>query len=64
MSSDELNYYRERAQIERQRAAESTNPHVVEIHRKLAGLYEQLVDLGESPMQAPVSFSLNGHAQA
>ena len=47
MSPDEMDYYGKRAAIERQRAAESTNPHVIEIHNKLAALYERLVDLGE-----------------
>ena len=45
MSSEELNYYRERARVERQRAAESSNPHVIEIHEKLAALYEKLIEL-------------------
>ena len=49
MSHDELSYYRERAAIERQRAAGSTNAHAVEIHRKLAELYEQLVELEQVP---------------
>ena len=47
MSSDESTYYRERAQIERRRAAESQNPHVIEIHAKLAALYEKLIELEE-----------------
>ena len=49
MSPDEIDYYSKRAAIERQRAVESTNPHVIEIHNKLAALYERLVDLGEPP---------------
>jgi hypothetical protein len=44
VSTDELNYYRERAKIERQRASESTNQYVIEIHEKLAELYEKLVN--------------------
>ena len=47
MCPDESAYYRERAQIERQRAAESENPHVIEIHAKLAALYEKLIELEE-----------------
>ena len=47
MSPDEKLYYSERAAIERQRAAESTNPHVIEIHEKLAALYDRLVDTDE-----------------
>lgn len=49
MHPEELLYYRERALIERQRAAESTNPHAGEIHRKLADLYESLIDLEQKP---------------
>lgn len=51
MLSDDKLYYSERAAIERQRAAESANPHVVEIHEKLADLYERLVEMDEG--QAP-----------
>ena len=47
MSPEEKLYYSERAAAERQRAAESTNPHVVEIHTKLAALYDKLVDTDE-----------------
>lgn len=50
MSPEEKLYYLERAAIERQRAAESSNPHVIEIHEKLAALYERLVDTDELPM--------------
>ena len=49
MSPEELLYYRERALIERQRAAESTNPYVIEIHQKLADLYDKLVEHEEIP---------------
>ena len=45
MSPEEISYYRERASIERQSAAQSTNPHVIEIHEKLADLYEKLVEM-------------------
>ena len=44
MTPEEILYYRERAAIERQLAADSTNPRVVEIHEKLAALYDQLVE--------------------
>lgn len=49
MSPEELNYYRERAIIERQRAAESTNLHAIEIHEKLAALYDKLVEMEATP---------------
>ena len=48
MTPEELTYYRERSRIERARAAESTNPHVVEIHEKLAMLYEKLVAIEDA----------------
>ena len=51
MSDDEKHYFSERAAIERQRAEESTNPHVVEIHKKLADIYERLVETDDG--QAP-----------
>lgn len=47
MSPDEIQYYRERAEVEWQCAAQSTNPHAREIHEKLAELYERLVELDE-----------------
>ena len=53
MHPEELLYYRERAFIERQRAAESTNPHAIEIHQKLADLYERLVELEQAPRPVP-----------
>ena len=49
MPPEELLYYRERALIKRQRAIESTNLHVIEIHEKLAALYERLVELEGEP---------------
>lgn len=64
MSHAEASYYRQRALIERQRAAESTNPHAVEIHRKLADLYEQLVAHEESPPPEQHAAAERRHAQA
>ena len=49
MSPEELIYYRERARAERECAEAATNPHAVEIHLKLAALYESLIDLDEVP---------------
>lgn len=49
MTPDEMNYYGERTEIERQRAAEASNPYVIKIHEELAALYERLVSLGEGP---------------
>jgi hypothetical protein len=46
MHPDELAYYRERALIERQRASDSTiSSSAADIHLKLAGIYEMLVEL-------------------
>ena len=45
MSPDELSYYRHRAVVERAHAAAATNPYAVEIHQKLACLYEKLIEL-------------------
>lgn len=44
MSSEDINYYRERAQVERQRARESSNADIAEIHEELARLYDALVE--------------------
>ena len=51
MSPEELAYYRNRAQVERELAAQSTNEHVAEIHTKLADLYAKLVAIedGSAP---------------
>jgi hypothetical protein len=49
MHPDELAYYRERALMERQRASDPTISNTAaEIHLKLAGLYEMLVELEEN----------------
>jgi hypothetical protein len=49
MHPDELAYYRERALIEKRRASDSTiSSTAADIHLKLAGLYEMLVELEEN----------------
>jgi len=53
MSPDELAHYRERALIERQRAAEATSAVAADIHLRLARRYETLVELEE--LDAPLS---------
>jgi hypothetical protein len=45
VSNDELEYYRQRAVIERQCAAASSNAHAKHIHEQLADLYEKLVEV-------------------
>ena len=47
MSLQDREYYRERAQAERMRAATATSI-AAEIHLELASLYEKLVELEES----------------
>ena len=42
MFTSELEYYRQRAQEERERAQTATNPIVAEVHRALAERYEGL----------------------
>ena len=49
MSPQELRYYRKRAELERQRAVESTDSSIAEIHLQLASLYEKLVELQQMP---------------
>ena len=47
MSPDELAHYRERALIERRRAAASTDRLAADIHLQLARLYEKRVETEE-----------------
>lgn len=47
MSLQDREYYRERAQAERMRAAIATSV-AAEIHLELANLYEKLIELEES----------------
>lgn len=44
MSSDDVSYYRERAQVERERAKLSSREDIAEIHEELARLYEALIE--------------------
>ena len=44
MSSDDIAYYRERAKVERERAAHSSRAGVAEIHEELARLYDALIE--------------------
>lgn len=44
MSSNDVSYYRLRAQVERERAESCVNANVAEIHAELARLYEALVE--------------------
>lgn len=42
--ANDAEYYRERARVERDRAAESDRAEVAEIHLELARLYEAMVE--------------------
>ena len=41
---NDIEYYRERARVERERAAESDRADVAEVHSELARLYEAMVE--------------------
>ena len=44
MPDDDAEYYRRRAQTERERAKSSDNANVAEIHEELARLYDALIE--------------------
>ena len=44
MSSDDLSYYRQRAEAERAAARASSNADIAEIHEELARLYDALIE--------------------
>ena len=44
MSADDVSYYRQRAQTERERAKLSSSEDIAEIHEELARLYEALIE--------------------
>ena len=44
MSSDDVHYYRQRAQAERERAKLSSRQEIAEIHEELARLYDALIE--------------------
>ena len=44
MSSEDADYYRQRAQAEREQARSAANANVAEIHDELARLYEALIE--------------------
>jgi hypothetical protein len=43
MSSEDIEYYAERAIVERRRAQDAPTPEIAHVHGKLAGLYEALI---------------------
>ena len=44
MSAEDISYYRQRAETERELAQQSTRANVATIHQELARLYEALAD--------------------
>jgi hypothetical protein len=44
MSSEDLDYYRKRAAVERERAKSSSRSDIAEIHEELARLYDALIE--------------------
>ena len=50
MFTSELEYYRQRAREERERAQTAADPIVAEVHRALAGRYEELTKQPEIRM--------------
>ena len=61
MFTSELEYYRQRAREERERAATSSNPIVAEVHRALAEKYVALASQPEiRPAEASTLMSASG----
>lgn len=54
MAWSDAEYFRQRAQSERDLAAAATNPLVAEVHIELAQLYEKQVGAGDGPRLRPV----------
>ena len=50
MSHEDIDYYRERALVERTHAADASNPTVAFVHSQMADLYEALT--GQAPIDA------------
>lgn len=48
MSPQEREYNRERAAVERSRAAQATSERAADIHHTLACLYEKLIEMDQS----------------
>lgn len=55
MQLDDLSYFRQRAERERERAKCSSCADVAEIHAELAALYDALVTHAEMRPQTPLS---------
>lgn len=51
MSSEDIEYYRERAKQEREAAADASQLNVAAIHEELARLYEALAEQPELRLQ-------------
>lgn len=59
MSSQDLEYFRDRAVAERERAKSATG-EAAAIHLELASLYDKLIELDQRETPTP-SFFANGH---
>jgi hypothetical protein len=44
MSAAEIEYYRQRASVERSRAEDAPTTQIAKVHLQLAALYQQLID--------------------
>jgi len=52
--TEDLEYYRQRVIIERQRASTAPNQAIARVHMKLADLYEELVETAERRKVVPL----------
>jgi hypothetical protein len=50
MSSEDINYYRQRAAIERSRADEAPTPEIAGVHERLAELYGNFIQTMSGPV--------------
>lgn len=55
MSSEDISYYRQRAEAEREHAKNSSRAGIAEIHEELARLYDALIEHSELRPRAKLS---------
>ncbi len=55
MTEDDIEYYRERAMVERGRAKTAPSEEIALVHERLASLYEKLVSETSAEDRAPSS---------
>ena len=51
MIEDDLNYYRHRAEIERERARHAVSPKAAQVHSELANVYVERIVVAEATRQ-------------